>query len=98
MPRAQPKEEVGKYRTVAFPLDVDAELERFAEENTDGNIAAALRVIVQQALSTRSGLSGLGVDLQKAGYRDGARGVQRKVLAAVANAVNAVIAEYDLDD
>lgn len=88
MPREKYPNELAKYRTVAFPVQVDRALEQFAEENTSGNVAEALRLLVQQALGKRGGLSGLSDSLEASGYNAGLRQGLQEARAAIAGALN----------
>lgn len=91
MARAKLDFEPGPYRTVAFSAEVDGVLAQFAAENTGGNIAAAIRLIVHDTLAKRGGLNGLTAALERSGLRDEATRVRREMFEAIANAVNEVI-------
>lgn len=79
IPRERAPTALGKYRTVSFSKEVDSALVEFAEENTGGNLAEALRLLVTNGLKTPP-----DVTAYKVAYRAGMRDVK----AAIAQALN----------
>lgn len=71
---------------------IDAELmhalRAFADENTDGNVSEALRLLLGQSLSSRGALNGLSTSLEDQGYNAGLRAAKHKANAAIAEALN----------
>lgn len=61
----------------------------FAEQNTGGNMSAALRELVRTALFARSGQLGslAGRNLESSGYNEGIRQGLHDVKVAIRNAV-----------
>lgn len=88
MPREKYPNELAKYRTVAFPVQVDRALVHFAKENTDGNVAEAIRLLVQLSIGRRGGLSGASLSLKDSGYNAGLRQAKQEADVAIANALN----------
>lgn len=88
MARPAHPESLGPMRSARFPRDVDEALLQFADKNTGGNVAEALRLVVKQALGHRPGLSGLSSSMKSSGYNAGLRAGLAEARSALATALN----------
>lgn len=75
-------------RGVRFEEETDAALVQFADENTAGNVAEALRLLVGQTLRSSGALGGLGRSLKVDGYNAGLRAGLSEARSAIAGALN----------
>ena len=88
MPRPRGAHSPGPVRGVRFSAEVDNAVLDFAGESTGGNISDAIRLLVEEVLQKKGGLSGFAQDLEDQGYNAGLRAASHEARVTIAAALN----------